>query len=444
MKKIYSPMNKGYESFTREQGYVSFDNNVAKKMDARLIPTMQLYLSFLASEKFSYNKNDQTIDINVNGDIVNNLYDKKGYNALDYMVYYAKYKAVKHLVENCNIPLNCFDNNTLTSTLLKAYKYIDVNEDKFLDRVKIFAYLAKKGAYAFSSQSYVYDDEVVANEDVCDYVHETIERVNIGIASELIYHLVDSLGKNENKDEEILIAIDCLSRVGFMPNIEIATHENFAKYNLYDLFDLSKKPILKISEETGIRMTELLDYYTEDNYLGRTQQVISANIYADTFTDEYRQQVDQALEESRIDDDPDIEAIENELMAYSGVGDEEDVSEGKESDEENPEDAETDEEFDDSEYDEDAEDDDDLVFDPSISDCLFGYENLIQIRDGNEKYFEKFPVLKDLKSNDIMYKKFIESVNDAETYTLLNELCCKNQKVIDQKMALLEDDNELN
>nr|MCR5553572.1 hypothetical protein [bacterium] len=269
-----------------------------------------------------------------------------------------------------------------------------------------------------------------------------------GIASELIYHLVDSLGKNENKDEEILIAIDCLSRVGFMPNIEIATHENFAKYNLYDLFDLSKKPILKISEETGIRMTELMDLYAEDNYLGRTQQVISANIFADSFTDEYKEEVEKALEESRIDDDPDIEAIENELMAYSGVGDEEDVSEDKESNEENVEDAETDEEldeeFDDSEYDEDAEDDDDLVFEPSISDCLFGYDNLIQIRDGNEKYFEKYPILKDLRSNELMYKRFIECVNDAETYTYLNELCYKNQKVIDQKMALLEDDNELN
>lgn len=210
------------------------------------------------------------------------LCDRNGSKLIDYSFIYGNYDFVKFLVANCNSNVNDMPLKFGETTLNTFLNTVDpLTDDKLLSHAKIAGYLIKEGAFAYSCDAFSIkyepseaDFEIVLN----NMQNETVESVE-----EFIDKCVNALGKNINKDDELIDSIDVFIRLGFMPNINTMSTDNYKKYKINDLLILSERKI-KLSNKLSYTMGEYSQIYLEKYFILLSSLVREANTLAGTYS----------------------------------------------------------------------------------------------------------------------------------------------------------------
>ncbi|MBQ7578948.1 MAG: hypothetical protein IJT25_00205 [Clostridia bacterium] len=212
-------------------------------------------------------------------DLFESLCNADGYKLLDIAMLSGNVGFTKFLLEKSEISLNYIPFSQKQTTLAHLINTICVEDEDFLDKLKIIGLTLKHGGLAFNKNAYAYDEEDQRNEfDIpSDIVIENIERQTNYYVQNFLHDCFFDLGITKDYDQKLLMAIEMFAKMGFLPSAEDEMLPIFKTYNLNSLFDMTK---YRQSYTLSANIINLIDCDIEENEQKLEDAILNANINA--------------------------------------------------------------------------------------------------------------------------------------------------------------------
>lgn len=210
--------------------------------------------------------------------------NESGFRLLDMAVLYGDMDFVKFLVEDCDAALNAISFKgwqTSVQTVLELDPLANPNVEK---HAKIAGYIIKHGGFAFSLDDYEYDTEYASRMGYTpeEILSENIRYATIDAVENFIYNCVEALGRDTEKDEALLNALEVFADMGFLPPVEVYGQDNFVKYNLPYLFSIETRGVMQSATLSNV-MSEYAALCVEHFESALDEAVTTNNVIIGTF-----------------------------------------------------------------------------------------------------------------------------------------------------------------
>ncbi|MBQ7452770.1 MAG: hypothetical protein IJS68_00690 [Clostridia bacterium] len=200
----------------------------------------ELFAFYAAMIQSGHSEYMQPVDIEITNPELREFFDvacdEKGNRLLDYAILNNDAKMVKYLIEECDVNINTIPCSSGETTFQSFMQNINSNDKDFNKKVKLAAYLIKKGMFAFDTDAYVVDED----DDCEDTAQETVigQMMDSTISNVvgLMGGWIEELGESQAKDKRLLEAISVFALMGFAPASKTKESQNFIKYKLGPLF----------------------------------------------------------------------------------------------------------------------------------------------------------------------------------------------------------------
>lgn len=263
--------------------------------------------------------------------------NERGLRLLDIAILHADMDFVKFLVEDCDAAVNAISfklGQTSIQTVLELDPLVNPDVEK---HAKIAGYIIKNGGFAFSLDDYEYDTEYVSRMGYTpsEVLSENVRYATIDAVENFIYNCVEALGKDTEKDEALLSALEVFADMGFLPPAEVYAQDNYVKYNLPYLFSIETRGVMQSATLSNV-MSEYAALSVDRFESALDEAVTTNNVIIGTFN---CNKLDGELDDETQELVEDIEAAYGDLDADDDVddeldpdGDSEDYQEGRTTD----------------------------------------------------------------------------------------------------------------
>ena len=295
--------SEGKTLFYDDSSYMFYDSNGNLIIHGE--PTVDLLTKTLTQYEYAFQLNEIWLKekspefYNQNKKLLPKICNHLGETVLDLAIDYADFKAVKFLVNDCNMNPNIVDFGSEESSILRLLNSLDYAADDFIDKVDILKFLLSKFGFIYNLNDLDGEDENSANRTPENNRLYFQAVSTISSIYNLIYeYLIDLDGMNNgNIDKEyesrVLYLLSSIASLGFLPNFEDQNESQYKKYKLYNEFFRDSDYIFSLDANQANIMQFYNMFYIQEYTDQVKNQIIESNVLARTLDEKFYERAEE-------------------------------------------------------------------------------------------------------------------------------------------------------